>query len=391
MAGRHTRWIGTTLIGFAACFAAVTTQTAQAAEIVGELKQWHPIEVQFVGPEHAETDSSPNPFLDYRLQCRFTGPSDQVFDVPGFFDADGAGGSAGDLWVCRFSANEEGTWTWSVSFREGSQVAVSLDAGAGNATGFDGEIGAFEVSASDKTGVDFRRADRGLLRNAGHSYLTFEGSGTPWVKGAADVPENLLGYSGFDNTPTRGHDFATHVADWTQGDADWSDGDGPSGIIGALNYLADAGANGIYFLPMNIGGDGKDTFPTVARQDKTHYDTSKLRQWEQVFAHADKRGIFLHFQLAETETGQRELSRQRRSSAFERKLYYRELDRALRPSSRHRVGSRRRERLRQRAAQGVRGLHLAPSIPTTTRSPPTATPTRWRRSTGRCSAIRDFA
>src|SRR6185503_20454661 len=92
-----------------------------------------------------------------------------------------------------------------------------------------------------------------------------------------------------------------HVKDWKSGDPDWGSGKG-KGIIGALNWLAAAGANSIYFLPMNIGGDAKDTFPTITEQDKTHYDTSKLGQWETVFAHCDRVGIFLHFQLAETES-----------------------------------------------------------------------------------------
>ena len=182
----------------------------------------------------------------------------------------------------------------------------------------------------------------------------FRGGGGVWLKGGANIPENFLGYSGFDNTPNAGHDFAGHVSDWRSGDADWGSGKG-KGIIGALNTLADAGANVIYFLPMNIGGDGKDTFPTVGEQDKTHYDTSKLLQWEQVFTHADKRGIFLHFQLAETEPGN-ENYHDSGTLGVQRKLFYRELIGALRPSSRHRVGSRRRERLRGDQAQGVRGL-----------------------------------
>jgi PKD repeat protein len=320
---RPTRWIGAALIGFAFAAAAWAPAPAEATEVFGELKRWHAVELQFAGPEHAETDSSPNPFLDYRLQCRFTGPSGQLFDVPGFFDADGAGGDAGDLWVCRFSPNEVGTWRYRVSFREGSQVAVSLDAAAGNAVAFDGELGAFEVSASDKTGLDFRRGDRGRLRNIGRSYLTFEGSGAPWVKGAANVPENLLGYTGFDETPLAGHDFASHVADWNPGDPDWNDGAGRA-LIGTINYLSSTGANGFYFLPMNVGGDANDTYPTVAPQDKTHYDTSKLRQWDTVFAHAQSKGVFMHFQLAETEPAN-ENYHDGGQLGVERKLYYREL------------------------------------------------------------------
>lgn len=310
------------LIGLVAAVA-LDAHTARAAELAGDAMQWHALELRFEGPAHAETDSSPNPFLDYRLQCRFTGPSGQLYDVPGFFDADGADGSSGDLWVCRFSPDEPGVWSWVVSFREGPQVATSLDPAAGLATFFDGERGELEVAPSDKGGADFRRADRGRLANAGRSLLTFAGSGRPWVKGAANVPENLLGYIGFDNTPAAGHDFASHAADWQPGDPDWNGGAGRA-LVGAVNYLASTGANGVYFLPMNVGGDANDTYPTVAPQDKTHYDTSKLRQWNTLFAHAQSKGVFLHFQLAETEPAN-ENYHDGGQLGPERKLYYREL------------------------------------------------------------------
>ena len=36
-----------------------------------------------------ETDTAPNPFLDYRLTVILEGPSGQQLVVPGFFDGDG--------------------------------------------------------------------------------------------------------------------------------------------------------------------------------------------------------------------------------------------------------------------------------------------------------------
>ncbi|MDJ0852241.1 MAG: DUF5060 domain-containing protein, partial [Myxococcota bacterium] len=296
---------------------------ASAGEVRGELAQWHEIEVWFRGPAHAESDSGPNPFLDYRLQCLFRGPSGQTYDVPGFFDTDGAGGQSGDVWVCRFSPDEEGAWSYQASFRQGSQVAVSLDAGAGSATAFDGDAGVFAVGPSAASGRDFRSPERGLLTNVGDHYLTFAGSGGAWVKGAIDVPENFFGYEGFDNTPAARHAFPGHAGDWRPGDPDWGNGDGRA-IIGAINYLAETGANGFYFLPMNVGGDGKDTYPTLAPQDKTHYDTSKLRQWNVVLGHAQSLGVFVHFQLAETESGN-ENYHDGGQLGPQRKLYYREL------------------------------------------------------------------
>lgn len=81
-------------------------------DVAGTLKKWHPITVSFTGPYASETDVSPNPFLDYRLQVKFTGPSGQTYNVPGFFDGNGSGGSAGDLWRVRFSPDEAGTWSY---------------------------------------------------------------------------------------------------------------------------------------------------------------------------------------------------------------------------------------------------------------------------------------
>jgi len=300
-----------------------TAAPATAAEVAGTRMRWHRVELRFQGPNASETGSAPNPFLDYRLQCRFTGPSGQVYDVPGFFDTNGAGATSGNVWKCRFAPDQAGNWSYVASFRSGTQVAVSLSATAGTPTSFHGDSGTFNVAESDKAGADFRAPARGMVVNDGGHYLVFRGSRAVFLKGGTNIPENFLGYSGFDNTPNAGHAFAGHVSDWRSGDADWGNGRGKA-IIGALNALADAGANVIYFLPMNIGGDGKDTFPTVGAQDKTHYDTSKLLQWEQVFTHADQRGIFLHFQLAETEPGN-ENYHDSGTLGVQRKLFYREL------------------------------------------------------------------
>jgi hypothetical protein len=296
---------------------------SRAAQVTGELRQWHRVELIFTGPTHSESASNPNPFLDYRLQCLFIGPSGQTYNVPGFFDTNGSGGSSGNVWKCRFAPDQTGTWQYTASFRQGANVAAELGTNAGSPTSFDGDLGNFSVGASNKLGRDFRAPNHGTLVNLGSHYLQFAGSGERWIKGSADVPENFFGYTGFDNTPSAGHDFDQHIQDWNNGDPDWNNGSGKA-IIGALNYLASTGANGFYFLPMNIGGDANDTFPTIGSQNKTHYDTSKLLQWETVFTHADKLGIFAHFQLAETESGN-ENYHDGGNLGNERKLYYREL------------------------------------------------------------------
>lgn len=80
---------------------------------------WQPVSLDFTGPEHAQTDSEPNPFLDYRLQVQFTAPSGNSLNVPGHFDGDGKGGPQGNVWRVRFLPTEPGEWTYRVSFRKG--------------------------------------------------------------------------------------------------------------------------------------------------------------------------------------------------------------------------------------------------------------------------------
>jgi hypothetical protein len=81
----------------------------------------------------------------------------------------------------------------------------------------------------------------------------------------------------------------------------------------------------MYFLPNTVGGDGDDTWPHPTKFDtKTRYDLSKLAQWETVFRHAQSRGIFLHFVLAETEPGN-ENYYDDGDLGVQRKLYFREM------------------------------------------------------------------
>jgi Domain of unknown function (DUF5060)/Putative collagen-binding domain of a collagenase len=305
--------------------------TGGSGSVTGTLKQWQPVTVSFTGPSSSETSSSPNPFLDYRLQLTFTSPSGQIFDVPGFFDGEGNGGATGNVWRAHFSPDEAGTWSYKASFRQGTEVAVELSPTAGTPTGFDGASGTFEVADRDPAASGFLKWGR--LEYVGNHYLKFR-DGPYWIKGGADSPENWLCYAGFDNTPNAKHTFSPHVQDWQMGDPTFnpSSADGGKGLIGALNYLSSQGINSIYFLPMNIGGDGKDTSPYVSvaswagstSNDNEHFDISKLRQWEIAFAHAQKQGIHLHFVLNEAEEpNKKELDGG--TLGVERKLFYREL------------------------------------------------------------------
>jgi len=304
--------------------------------LAGEPKQWHDVTLTFDGPESSEIDE-PNPFLDYRLTVTFT-KGDREYVVPGYFAADGnaaqTGKIAGHKWRVHFLPPEPGTWTYTASFCTGRDIAIDSDATAGRPIAFDGATGTLTIEPTDKTGRDFRA--QGLLRYTGQRYLQFAHTGTYFIKGGADSPENFLAYADFDGTYDTAdlkregeaagekfiHHYQPHVEDWRTGDPTWKNGKG-KGMIGALNYLASKGMNSVYFLTYNIdGGDGKDVWPWSDPNDKLSFDCSKLDQWEIVFSHMDRLGIMLYVITQEQENDQGldggELGRQR-------KLYYREL------------------------------------------------------------------
>ena len=300
-------------------------------KITGELKKWHTIAVDFKGLDTNEMSTDPNPFLDYRLQVSFTSPGGKTCNVPGFYAGDGEGGGSGNIWRARFSPDEAGRWSFLASFRKGPDVAVSLDPSAGEPAVFDGCAGTFVVDGRDENAPGFLKWGR--LEYVGGYYLKFH-DGPYWIKGGADSPEDFLSYEGFDNTRSgsqfRVKTYADHVQHWRPGDPDWDDGKG-KGIIGALNYLARENVNLIYFLPMNIGGDGKNVWPFAGEidpdgrpsNDNVHYDISKLQQWETVFSHAQRNGIVLHFVFNEAERKNKtELGT---DLTMERKLFYREM------------------------------------------------------------------
>ena len=310
--------------------------------ISGELKQWHAVTLSMDGPFAAETDIDPNPFLDYRMSVRFTHESGEPsYEVPGYFAADGQAAetlaSQGNQWRAHLSPDKTGRWDYEVSFLKGGMCAVSDGEWCQSLSPFDGQKGSFEVGKSDKQGRDFR--GQGRLTYVGEHFLQFAGSGDYFLKVGADAPETLLGYLDFDNTHARKakvplKTFASHVPDWHAGDPTWQDDRG-KGLIGALNYLASQGVNAFSFLTYNAGGDGDNVWPFVSREDKYHYDCSKLDQWNVVFAHAQTLGLYLHFKTQETEIDDHRRKKTDQGVVHEsldggelgpqRRLYYREL------------------------------------------------------------------
>ena len=310
-----------------------------AVEITGELKQWHKISLTMDGPFADENDDRPNPFLDIRMQTTFTHADGTVYVIPGFFAADGnsaeTSASSGTKWRTHFAPDRTGKWQYVASIVKGKHVAIEDVETMENLFSTKGEI---EIAPSDKSANDFR--SEGRLQYVGKRYLQHMGSKKFFLKAGADAPETLLGYADFDNTiaskkkkvPLK--TFTPHLRDWKQGDPVWQNDKG-KGLIGAINYLSGKGCNAFSFLTYNAGGDGDNVWPFVQRDDKLHYDCSKLDQWGIVFDHGTTQGMYLHFKLQETENDDHIAKRNKKQVVptaldagdlgVERKLYLREL------------------------------------------------------------------
>lgn len=291
-----------------------------SAIVSGDLQKWHKATLTFAGLDTTEK-ANPNPFRDYRLDVTFT-HADKSYTVPGYYAADGnaaeTSSDRGNKWRVNFMPDEVGEWNYKTSFRQGKWIAISDESNAGEATAFDGLQGSFTVTATDKTAPDFR--SQGLLKYVDKHYLQFAETGKYFLKGGADSPENFLAYYEFDNTPAK-HKYEPHSQDWQQSDPTWQDNKGKN-IIGALNYLSSKGMNVVYFLTMNVKGDGDDVYPWIGKNRIERFDCSKLDQWEIVFSHMDRLGLMLHVVTQEIENDKLldkgELGKQRQ-------LYYREL------------------------------------------------------------------
>jgi hypothetical protein len=308
-------------------FSILSIQTMLAApKIHGELKQWHKVTLDFTGPRTSET-ATPNPFTDYRLDVRFQNGKDE-FLVPGYYAADGdaanSGADSGSTWRVHFAPNKTGIWTYEASFVTGPNVAIGE---RGKSAGhFDEAKGSFEIAPTDKTGRDFRA--HGRLSYVGKHHLQFKESGEFFLKAGADAPENFLSYADFDGDfksdgikDNLVKTWAPHVKDWKEGDPTWQ-GDKGKGIIGAVNYLAGQGLNVFSFLTMNIEGDDRNVFPYTSYKERERLDCSRLDQWEVLFEHGTKLGMYLHFKTLEAENT---TLLDGGHLGPQRKLYYREL------------------------------------------------------------------
>ncbi|WP_299618032.1 carbohydrate-binding protein [uncultured Tenacibaculum sp.] len=323
----------------------------------GELKRWHKISLTFNGPNTSET-ANPNPFSDYRLEVTFThNSSNRSYTVPGFFaacgNAENNSCSSGNKWRVHFAPDQTGQWSWTASFKKGTDVAIN---GGGTSAGFmDGTSGNLTITESNKTGRDFRNKDLGRLQYIGEHYLKHTGTnpqnpnGKWFVKAGADSPENAFNYVDFDATPSYTNNlnkigsktWQPHQQDYVASDASsytWANGKGTE-ILGMVNYLHNQGANVMSFLTWNTSGDCGAVFPHILKVSlqeygntgrsqqwnkvhKDRFDVSKMAQWEKVMQYADQKGIYLHFKTMETENDNK---MDGNTFGRQRKLYYREL------------------------------------------------------------------
>mgnify|MGYP003633201006 FL=1 len=301
-----------------------------AQKVSGELKKWHKLSLEFEGPNTSES-AEENPFLNYRLNVVFKhATTGKAYLIPGYYAADGdagnTGSTTGNIWKVHFAPDETGEWSYEVDFKKGKWAAVRTSGKLESAAFMDGASGKITIAQSDKSGRDFR--SKGRLDYVGERYLKFAGTGQYFLKCGSDAPENLLAYDQFDGTfKNDGHKdelvktWEAHHQDWKEGDPTWNNGKGKE-LIGAINYLASKGMNAFSFLTMNIAGDDQNVFPYVDYDTYDRFDTSKLDQWEVLFEHADKLGMFLHFKTLEHEN---QGLLDNGGTGLYTKLYYREL------------------------------------------------------------------
>ena len=294
--------------------------TKNSISIHGERKCWNTIEFKINGPETSE-NAALNPFLQYRMEALLIHKSDTLA-IPGFYAADGNAAETsaqnGETWKVRFVPEKSGIWKYQIQLWEGENIAIADKIDTAKHNKLLNIFGEFEVDPADTTAKGF--LGKGRLNYVGERYLQHAESKEYFLKGGVDSPENFLAYHEFDDTPPS-HFYKSHLDDWVAGDPTWQ-GDRGKSIIGALNYLNKQGMNVVYFLTMNVLGDGEDVWPWTGRNERYRFDCSKLDQWEIVFSHMDRLGISMNVVTQENEN---QLLLDAGFTDVQRKLYYREL------------------------------------------------------------------
>jgi hypothetical protein len=259
------------------------------------------------GPPASETSTTnpgiyrpPSVNADYKLDCTFThGESGTSFVIPGFYAGDGnaanLGSVGGDTWVCLFVPSQPGSYSYSVNFREGTNVALFDGGNPGNF--FDGATGNFEIAAQAVNATGFYGKGK-LGASTTKNRLVFA-NGEYFTPVGPSSPSNLLAYDDFDDTPNNNmyrKSYAVHEQDFKTGDVTFRGANGTS-IIGAINYLASKGINSITATVLTQDGN---VYPFVEPERFLAYDISKLDQWRVVFDHTAKKGMMLRLALQDS-------------------------------------------------------------------------------------------
>ena len=296
-----------------------SSTAAPSAAIHGSLKLWHPVTLSVVGPEVAE-DSTPNPFLDYRLTVTFThAQSGTKHVVPGFFAADGkaaeTSATKGNQWQARFTPDRSGTWKYEASLRSGPAIALSTDPADGQPTPFDGARGEFRIAQADPKAPGFLR--QGTLRYTGEHYLQFAGTGDALSERRRRQPRELPRLLRFRRHLRHRRHLQRRQERTGQGlrppttnrtSQDWQR---------RRPHLAGRQRQGHHRRPQlpRLQRHEQRLLPDLQRRRRRRqrrlaldlarrrdrFDCSKLDQWEIVFSHMDRLGLMLHVITQETE------------------------------------------------------------------------------------------
>ena len=175
---------------------------ADVAAVSGELRQWHKVTLTFTGPQASETDSTPNPFTDYRMSVTFTHETGWPrYKVPGYFAADGdaantsASPATSGARICRRTRPAVGT---GGILRRAPGVAVTpaRDRAGGRAGRRRHRIVRGRRVQQDRTRLS-RQGPAAVRRQASPPIC---GIRRVLPQGGPDSPETLLAYEDFDNT-----------------------------------------------------------------------------------------------------------------------------------------------------------------------------------------------
>ncbi len=194
-----------------------------------------------------------NPFFDVELNAVFTSPTGRVVNFFGFYDGDGQGGQQGNVWKQRFMPNELGTWTYTISFSDGSNTVN----------------GTFEcISSGAKPGPWKKHQD---------NYR--------WFTDSHDQPFlPIMAYLWMYNIP----------GDWTDGIA-WAQQKGYNTIVTpTFNdvFWGDGWENPTPFIKQT-GSPGGSASGSNRRVNYDHFLVKKWKEWDDMIQTAGNAGIYI--------------------------------------------------------------------------------------------------